>query len=448
MRKPRPRNRPVFFGALLCCVTLGTAGQVAARPSPLADSVLARIEGRPDVTLARFERAARQMGSQPDSLTPKQRREFLDLLIDQQVLARRAKAERLLWSHSDSVGWLALRDHLILSAVLDSALAETAARRRLAGEPPFDPAALGAAARDSAVARMQLRFNERLVASFAAAFEALPRRSAEMSIMEQIRVSGLAPRLASEDSAGVIAESALGPYSGSQLLAAWSKLNPLQRPRIEGPEHVRQLIENGLFERLLRANAQRQQVERAPAIVEALRERAELTDCTLLIQREVYAKLPSDSVTLTQYFRAHERQWRIPASVRILLMVLAERAQAEHWRIRLANPVEAESLVVRNARAGGQLVGMVTAESDSVYFHELVRRGAGEVVGPDSTSNGWRVARILSHSPARARTFQEARSLVQKAWLDEEGERRTRSYLDRLRRGSRIRVNEQALDLR
>ncbi|MEO5989613.1 MAG: peptidylprolyl isomerase [Candidatus Eisenbacteria bacterium] len=434
-------------GLVLLCLFPAEPAK-ATHGAALPDSVLARIDGRDDVTRARFERAVRRMGTHPDSLTPHQRREFLDLLIDQRVLAQRAARERWQWSHRDSAEWLALRDHLTMTAVLDSALAETARRRRAAGQPELEPADLGAAARDSAMAWMQPRFHEPLVATFATAFAALPRRSSDMGIMEQIRISGISPRLAPADSAGVLAESRVGPYLGWQLLAAWAKLNPIQRPRIEGGENVRQLVENGLFERLLRANAERQGVELAPAFMEALRERAELVECTGLVQREVYGKLPADSLTLRRYFRAHIGQWDIPATARVLMLVFGERREADTWRVRLANPAEAESLVARDARSGGRLVGLVTAESDSAWFAELARRGAGVVVGPDSTAAGWRVARIQSLKLRRARTFDEARPLVQKAWLEQEGERRMRQYLDRLRRGARVQVNESALSRR
>lgn len=440
------RSAAVLLGLLL---TLSTVGQpAAAARTALPDSVLARIDGRWDVTVRRLELAARVARIDPDSLTPQQRREFLDLLIDQRVLARRAARAGLAWSPRDSAEWLSLRDHLILSAVLDSALVETARRRSLAGQTELPPEELGSAARDSAMAWLQPRYVPARVKSFAQAFAALPRRSAEMSIMDQIRVSGLSPHVAPEDSLGVLAESRIGDYRGAQLLTAWAKLNPIQRPRIETEDHVRQLIENGLFERLLRDRAANQGIERSPSILAVLAERRELIECTALVQREVYDGLRADSVTLWRYFRASERHWDLPAAARVVLLTFATRADAETWRIRLAYPAQAETLIVRDARVGGRMVGLVTAESDSAFHARLMHLGVGVVVGPDSLASGWRVAKVLELHPARPRTFDEARALVQKAWLDEEGERRMRRYLDRLRRAARIVVNERALSVR
>src|SRR5438874_2431937 len=62
---------------------------VARRSLP--DSVLVRIDGREDITRRRFARAVRLLGGNPDSLTtPADRDRFLELVIEQRLLAARA----------------------------------------------------------------------------------------------------------------------------------------------------------------------------------------------------------------------------------------------------------------------------------------------------------------------------------------------------------------------
>ena len=67
------------------------------------------------------------------------------------------------------------------------------------------------------------------------------------------------------------------------------------------------------------------------------------------------------------------------------------------------------------------------------------------MIGPDSTANGWRVARVVQVIPARLRSFEEARTFLAHDWDQEEGERRLRALFARLRRTRRIEVNQRAL---
>src|ERR1051325_3791033 len=76
----------------------------------LPDSVLLRINGREDVTRRRFVRAVRLLGGDPDSLTPASRDRFLELVIEQRLLAARAVREPRPWDRSDSVEFLSERD--------------------------------------------------------------------------------------------------------------------------------------------------------------------------------------------------------------------------------------------------------------------------------------------------------------------------------------------------
>lgn len=439
-------------GAGMGTVKLGGAPSPAllaariGRAAFLPDSVLARVPGRPDITVERFRQTLAKLGTAADSITPKQRREFLGLLVEQQLLAARVANERWAWSARDSGQWLALRDRLVLDAVLDSALRETALRRARAGQEPIeDRGALGVAARESAMVWLAPRYNDALVARVAAAFDSLPKRDANMTLGEQLRVAGMLPQVAAADSAGSLAESRVGRYTVPQLLTAWRKLNPLYRPRIEGVAAVRELVQNGLFERHLREQAEANRLLEHPQVVEALTSRAELIEVSMFVQREVYEKIARDSLTLQKYFRGSGHEFDVPAHARIVRLVLPTQAAAATMVQRLRDAAEAESLAVRSRRQGADFAALITAQSDSGLYARARRAGVGAVLGPDSTLEGWRVVRVSELKPARARTFDEARTLVTKAWVDHEAERRMQALLDDLKRRSPVLVNERVL---
>lgn len=428
------------------------------RGRPLPDSVLALVGSRPAITVSKFLQAWRQAnpgspatsrppgGVPPDSLTPQAAREFLDLLIDKEALAERALRERWTWTALESAGYRSLRDRLTLHAVLDPVLAETARRRAAAGQSELDAEALGILARDSCVALIHPTFDDALLARLATAFDTLPRPTGGQSIMEQVRLAGANPVVTPADSLRVLANSDEGPWRVADLLENWKRLNPIYRPRITNAGQVRDLARNGLYERQLRSRAARAHVERRPEIVGALRERAEYVAVTHLVAREVYAKIPQDSSTHRRYFDAHVERWDLPDRAQVVRLVFPDRASAAAMAKRLASRVEAESLAAMGRREGAEFSGEVSAESDSALYAEAVRLGVDAVAGPDSTAEGWRVARIVALHASRHRTYEEASELVQRAWYGEDGERRMRALLDGLRKRTRVIVHLRALD--
>src|SRR5262252_1496218 len=94
--------------------TSGSSAAAGKRPSklpadlpqgrPLPDSVLATIDARRIITVGDFHRgwAAVAPPARPDTLTPQVARQFLDLLIDKELLAARASEETWEWTAVES----------------------------------------------------------------------------------------------------------------------------------------------------------------------------------------------------------------------------------------------------------------------------------------------------------------------------------------------------------
>jgi hypothetical protein len=200
-----------------------------------------------------------------------------------------------------------------------------------------------------------------------------------------------------------------------------------------------------MFERLLRAEVERQGVERRSEVAQALARQREFTDVSHLVAREVFEKIPSDSVTLLRYFRAHERDFDLPLRVRLIRIVLPDRPQAERMALRLRDAAQAESLATIARRSGVNYYVELSEQGDSTLFQAALHGGAGAVLGPDRARDGWTVARVVSVLPGRARSFAEARLFVERDWNAREGERLMRALCDRARAEVGVRVNPPAL---
>jgi hypothetical protein len=419
----------------------------------LPDSVLAIIKSRRpgepgrEIGRARFARAWSQLAppARPDSLTPAAARRFLDLLLDKEALSLMAARERWTWTARESAAFETLRDRLVVQVVLDSALAETRRALGPAGDS-MDRQALGVAARDRAVERLGPVYDDSLLTRLAIGFAALKRPTSDSSLSSQLRMLGANPQLDPADTGRAVVRSSIGEYRASDLLASWRRLNPLYRPRIRSAEEVRELVMNGLFERLLRRESEGRSLERRPDLAERLTSQRELNDVSQLVEREVYANLATDSLTLVRFYRATERDWMLPTRVRLLRVALGSRSEAAAMASRLADAAAAESLAAGARRAGTQWTVDVSAAEDSALFARALRAGPGAVLGPEEAGTGWEVARVMAVLPGRGRPFGEARDLVAKRWYGEEGERLMRALVDRARAACRTEIHEQALE--
>ena len=435
-RATSPRSAGVRGGAMLF-----PAGQ------PLPDSILAAIDGTRSVTAVDFLRGWAQLSppARPDSLTPESARRFLDLLIDKELLAARASGETWAWSSIESSQVANLRDRTMMRVALDSTLQTFARARAARGESALDAEALGVVARESTVTRIQATYDETLLAGLSRSWAALPRASADSSIWARLRVMGQMPVIDPADSGRVVGWSEAGTARVADLLDAWKKLNPLFRPRVETVEQTRDLVENVLFERVLRRSAVQGRTDRHPAVLQAVARQEEYLASQYYVTREVYQTIPTDEATLRRYYQRDPAVWTVPARLQVVRMVLPERAAAARMAVRLRDPAEAETLVVRGLRQRVNYGAEIGAASDAALFAAGMRSGTGTVLGPDSVSGGWQVARINTVIPAQGRSYEQAFDLVLRSWSDEEGERRMLALLASIRRRARVVVNPAAL---
>ncbi|MBI1796084.1 MAG: peptidyl-prolyl cis-trans isomerase [Candidatus Eisenbacteria bacterium] len=412
-----------------------------------ADTILAEVEPGRRISVGDFRRGWVQVDppSRPDSLTPEAARQFLDLLVDKEVLAGNAVRERWVWSPLESAQVANLRDRTIMGVALDSALLETAKARAAKRDSALGTEALGIAARESTVARMHVTYDETLLERMTQVWGKLPRVSSDSSFMARLRIMGQLPPVEPADEARVIAWSTTGTLKIADLLDSWKKLNPLFRPRIQSPDQMRDLVKNGLFERALRRQATLRRLDRDPRVLDAVRRQGEFFDVQYYVAREVYETIPQDSLTLRRRFDQDPTEWAIPERIRLLRLVLPDRIEAVRMAVKIRDRAEAETLLTRGIRQRVNYGIEISAATDSALFRRAKKAGVGEVLGPDAVRDGYEILRVNEILPQQARTFDEAVEFVRRAWAEDEGERRMQALLAKLRKATVVTVNDAAL---
>lgn len=413
----------------------------------LPDTVVARVDGRVDITVRELADGVARLArtTRPDTVDPARRREMLGVLVDKAVISRRALRETWVWTREESASYHALRDRLTLDAALDSAARRVNAARVARGDTALAGEALGIESRESNVLVLEPQFDRALLARIAVSFDTLPRPRSTMPLQKQIEVAGAVPEVAEADLDRVLAHTRRGPYTVRELIESWRRLNPIYRPRVSTADQVADLVKNGLFERELRRVVREQRLEERPDIARALEQQREFYAVSHFVQREVYDRIPTDSVTLRRHYQREIDSWDLPPRSTVLRMYLPDSAGAIAMAARLRDRAEAESLAAKAGRAGISYLTEVSPYGDSLVYVRASRGGVGAVLGPEWTPEGWLVQRVMTLDDRRHRTFREAHTFVQRDWVEKEGERRMRALLDRLRASTRVAVNERAL---
>ena len=418
----------------------------SARPAhPLPDSVLMRIDDREDVTTRRFKRAVRLIGGDPDSLTPGDRDRFLDLVLEQRLLAAHAVKAGLPWTPADSARYRSERDNTLLRAALSDRLTAVEDKRRAAGQPDLDEEALGKAARESLMTELKPVYDQDLVRKVGSAFAELPAPTNTMPAAEQMKVLGRMPTIAPADTPRVLARSAAGEYRVSDLLQDYRRLAAIYRPRITDDAGVRDMVENGFFERAVRKAAADPALEQRAEVAAVLADRVEYHAVNSYLQQTVVMKIPTDSLTLLRWYKAHVRDFDKPAGNVLVTLMIADSVAAESLARVFSYAGNAESLAFQAQRAGTNYTQLVTMASDSGLYARTLAIGVGGVGGPDRIGGAFRVFKVLSVNPRKAQPFAAVREGVQQAWLEAESERRIRALLDQLKAAARVQRNDAAL---
>jgi hypothetical protein len=415
------------------------------KTSSLPDSVLLRINGTEDVTRRRFQRAVRLLGGDPDSLTPATRDQFLELVIEQRVLALATSRDPEPWTRADSMSFYSERDNILIRAAVADEFTRIEQRRRSLGQPDLDEQAMGVAARESLMLELHPKWDEdalRLVGSY---FAEMPKATANMSAREQVALAGQSPKIPAKDTTRVLVRSDLGAFTVADLLGDWRRLSSIYRPTIEDAEGVRSMVENSLFERQIRAAAAKPELAKRAEVAAVLTDRIEYHSVASYLQRELVQGIPTDSVTLHKHYRANVTDFDRPARAVLIALTLADQRGADSLARLFRVAGEAESLAFRAQRGGVNYTLAVTEAGDSLLFRRAQKAGAGSVLGPEQAEGGWRVVKVMSLEPRTTQPFSAVRSEVQRSWYEEESERRIRKRLDDLKQAARIEYNDKAL---
>lgn len=424
------------------------AKPASARVSPagLPDTVLARIDGQEDVTARRFLRAVRILGGSAEGLTPERRDEFLQLVIEQRLIARAAAASSRAWSRDDSANFARDENRILMQSALSHRLERLDARRRALGQPTLDRQAMGIALRESLMVELAPAFDTTLLARLVPAWQALPVDVDTLETIERIKRMKRLPVPAPEDTGRIVVRTRERVLTVADVIRGWDRLPVMNRPRINAPATLQAIVGNQLVEDVITRESRLDETRQRPEVAAALADRHEYYAVSAWLRTDVTSDIPTDSLTLLAHYRATPEAFTVPAKGRALMLVSETRREADSLATMLRVPGGAERMQEAAQAQGLDYIVDLKADADTLLYGIAVRAGVHGVAGPDETPSGWRTMWIESLTPPNLPPFAEVRSDVERSWKGVEGDRRIREAIDRLARNARIERNPAALE--
>lgn len=411
----------------------------------LPDSVLARIDGREDVSLRRFKRAVRLLGGDPERLTPEQRDGFLQLVIEQRLLAGAAASSNRAWRQEDSLNFARDENRILMQSALSHRLERLDARRRALGQDSLDTRAMGIALRESIMVELAPRFDEPLLARLVPAWQALPVDVDTMETLERIRRMRRLPQPAPGDTLRTVVRTSDTTLTVADVIRGWNRLPTMHRPRVNDTTMLRAIIENMLVEELLMKESRQPATRRRVEVAAAIDDRIEYYAVSAWLRTDVTSGIPTDSLTLLAHYQDMPQLFTVPAKARALLLVPETRREADSLATMLRVPGAAVRLQQQAQEQGLDYMVDLSAAADTLLYGIAARAGVERLAGPDETPSGWRLMWVESLTPPSLPPFADVRSDVERSWQGVEGDRRVRETLERLEQRAVVLRNEPAL---
>jgi len=224
-----------------------------------------------------------------------------------------------------------------------------------------------------------------------------------------------------------------GGYVSSMMLEwALEQIPPFQRNRYDNPEGRKTLVERLAIEEVALKEAEALGLD----TTDFVRRRMEVERKTALrqayYQYGVKAKAKATEKEMKAYYKAHRSNYREPARIEIVRVVLKDSAKAYEILKAVREGASIDSLasdttinvMKREAKNGGKLVIFDTYETYKPLFKVAFKHDTGDVfVFHQDTL--WMVVKLLSKKPERYKTYDEVKNIVRNAI---EGEKEREIY--------------------
>jgi len=237
-------------------------------------------------------------------------------------------------------------------------------------------------------------------------------------------------------------------------LGYWGRVQPFARPEVRERPSLEAAIDRvAMADEILRIGIERG-LDKQPAIVEQIDHLRTGFELDHYFQDEVVAKVVVTDAALRKYWAKDPEHYNERASIESHIIVLERRSQADSLLAQLkggasfSEMAKAYSMDGATAAEGGKVGLQYRGTQENIGLEDaMFATPIGGLGGPEKTPQGWVIWRIDTSTPALKRSFEAARTMVERDYRTVESDRILRARLDGLRTAAHVKLFEDRVTL-
>lgn len=168
------------------------------------------------------------------------------------------------------------------------------------------------------------------------------------------------------------------------------------------------------------------------------------------IRRTVMPTIRITAADVKAYYQDHREDFVTPERVRALQIVVPTRAEAEQIKERLAAGEDFATLAEKLSRGpesvqGGDLGYFARDETLPLFAETCFSLAVGETSDVVASDYGFHIFKVVDKQRQRKKSLAEVEGEIRERLRDERARKTTEKYVDALRKGLDIRINNKVL---
>ncbi len=280
-------------------------------------------------------------------------------------------------------------------------------------------------------------------------FKKFPRQIFVWALGLSLLGLGLVAGCSTKESGPVIARYDGKTIRESELVAKIKSLSKEMRSMVL--RHRKEYVEELINERFLIEEARRQGLEKDPDVKELIQIAQDKIVVAKLIENEVDKKVTLEPGEALKYYEDHRDEFKTPLMLRASHILVKTEEEAKAIKSAIDTGADFEELarsksMDHTALRGGDLgffqKGQLIPEFEEVAFNLK----KGEVSDIFKTPFGYHIVKLTDRAESAVRYFGLVRGLVEKELLVEKRSQIFKNYIEKLKKGVQVEIDEKKLE--
>jgi hypothetical protein len=262
------------------------------------------------------------------------------------------------------------------------------------------------------------------------------------------------PVIAPADTGHAVARTKDRVFTIGDYLQYWGRVQPYARPEVRERPSLEGAVDRlALAGEILRLGLERNLAE-DPAIVDQVEHRRTGFEVDHYFHDEVESKVQVTDAALRKFWAKDTEHYNDRAALESHIILLDRKSQADSLLAQLKNGASfselarTHSMDGRTAAEGGKVGLQYRGTQENVGLEDaMFDTPIGGLGGPEKTPQGWVIWRVDSSTPAVKRTFEQARSMVERDYRILEADRILTAKLIALRQAAHVKIFEDRVTL-